>query len=523
MLLKSFVKNQRSIVFVALMSFFILESLVVVATGFMKDTNTKNYLGITTPDFKTHLDIANSHLSDISKIFYDTDIDTEFVKNIMFEAVQTTDKEKLSKLRLKLLSHLQKTYTYMKKYNVRQLHFHLPKAVSFLRFHRPNKFGDSLVGVRETLEYVNKNKTPVSSFEEGRIFNGFRNVFPIYKDDVFVGTVEISFSFSAMQTLLSKMDSSSYLFMIKNSVVDKKVFDHERSNYKKSEFKGWDYDKNTLKDNTQIGLKEIHIINEAIKTQVAPKLKNGELFSIYYRSEQLYENRSIVVSFSPISNIDNKTVAYAISYRFGDFLDIIFGNIKILFSVLSLLALLLSAIFTIALMGAHKKQEELHKLATHDALTKILNRHGANELIDQKIKEFKRNHEKMSVVFFDIDLFKRINDTYGHDMGDYVLENIAKIVNSEIRQSDIFARWGGEEFIVFLPHTDISDAIGVAEKLRKSIQRYAFSTVDSVSCSFGVTELRDGDDKNSILHRVDALLYKAKKAGRNCVVDDSKP
>jgi len=162
----------------------------------------------------------------------------------------------------------------------------------------------------------------------------------------------------------------------------------------------------------------------------------------------------------------------------------------------------------------------LHDFAIHDALTGIYNRHGVNGLIEHQIAQHKRYQKDFSVIFFDIDLFKRVNDNYGHDIGDYVLENIAKIVSSEVRESDIFARWGGEEFILFLPKTQLQNAKALAEKLRKTIEEHAFSDIEKITCSFGVTTLQESDDKTSLLKRVDLLLYKAKESGRNCVKSD---
>ncbi len=520
MFLKNFFKDKQSIVLSALLSFILLESFALLSVKYLQESEIENYLSVISPDVKSHIDIANSHLTDISKIFYDIEINRPEIIEIMAEASHTKDLKKKAILRERLLSRLSETYEHMKKYHVRQLHFHLPQAISFLRFHRPSKFGDSLVGVRETLEYVNENRTPISAFEEGRIFNGFRNVFPLYKGDEFIGTVEISFDFDEMQELLSSIDSSSYLFMIKNKIVNKKVFADEKSNYESSEFSGFDYDKATLKDTMQIGLDEMYAINTQIASRVEEQLQKGELFSIPFSDKSIYDNHTIVISFVPVLNLESKVVAYIVHYEFGDLIGIMLRNIKIISIVVTLLALLLSTIFTAILVNERKKQKSIHDLAVHDALTGIYNRHGVNELLNQKIEEFKRVKNKLSVVFFDIDFFKRVNDTYGHDMGDYVLENIAKLVSLEIRASDIFARWGGEEFILFLPDTSLEEALKVAEKLRKSIEEYAFSDIDTITCSFGVTELKKDDTKESFLKRVDNLLYEAKASGRNCVVSD---
>jgi len=520
MFFKNFFKDKKSIILSALISFVILESFAFFSVEYLKKSEINNYLSVMSPDIKAHIDIANIHLSNIANIFYDTEINTPAIIEIIAEASRTKDLKKQAILRAKLLTKLSDTYTYMKKYHVRQLHFQLPQEISFLRFHRPAKFGDSLEGVRETLEYVNKNKTPISAFEEGRIFNGFRNVFPLYKGDDFVGTVEISFAFDGMQELLSSIDSTSYLFMIKSKTVNKKVFADEKHNYKRSEFSGFDYDKATLKDTMQIGLDEMHKINVKIASRVKKQLQKGDLFSIYFSDQSIYDNHTIVVSFAPVLNLDSKVVAYIIHYEFGDFIDIILRNIKIIAIVLTFLVVLISTIFTTVLVNERKKQESIHDMAVHDALTGIYNRHGVNEIVNQKIEEFRRSESKLSVIFFDVDLFKRVNDTYGHDIGDYVLENIAKLVSSEIRASDVFARWGGEEFIVFLANTSRKEAAQVAEKLRKSIEEYAFSDIDTITCSFGVTELQEDDTKESFLKRVDTLLYEAKESGRNRVVSD---
>lgn len=523
MFLKTYFKNKKAIILVALISFILLESLVIAFIVYTQKDNTTSFLNITTPDTKSHIDLTNAQLTNISKIFYDITINKPEVIEIIYKASHTKDKQQLSLLRDELFHKLTPTYNYMKKYHVRQLHFQLPNAVSFLRFHKPSKYGDSLIGIRDTLEYVNEYKTPINAFEEGRIFNGFRNVYPIYKALEFIGTVEISFSFDAMQEILTNIDHTSYLFMIKENIVSTKVFNEEQSNYEKSEFNGFDYDKKTLKDTMQISLANMKKINNAIADDVKISLQNAQPFSIYFKNKTLYNNNSILINFIPISNLNNQIVAYIVHYEFGNFLDILLHNIEIEFWIATLLALILSAIFTMLIIHKKKKQTDIHDLSVHDALTKIYNRHGVNEILNQKLEEHKRGKKGLSVIFFDIDFFKRVNDTYGHDMGDYVLKNIAKVVNSEIRASDIFARWGGEEFILFLPDTNLYSSVEVAQKIRISIQKHAFSQIEQITCSFGVTELRKDDTKTSFLKRADVLLYKAKESGRNCVISDKQP
>ncbi len=156
-------------------------------------------------------------------------------------------------------------------------------------------------------------------------------------------------------------------------------------------------------------------------------------------------------------------------------------------------------------------------LATTDSLTGIYNRMKFDTLLEEQIKIAKRYNEPLSVIFFDIDHFKKINDTYGHKIGDKVLIKLAKLIKSSIRSCDVFARWGGEEFIIYLPKTPLKESIEIAEKLKVIVSKHPFGEVEKITCSFGVSTLEEGDTQDSLLLRVDKALYNAKENGRNRV------
>ena len=118
----------------------------------------------------------------------------------------------------------------------------------------------------------------------------------------------------------------------------------------------------------------------------------------------------------------------------------------------------------------------------------------------------------------DIDFFKKINDTYGHDVGDKVLILFSETISRNIRQSDIFGRWGGEEFLIILPHTTADKAEELAHKLSKLIYQSDFEEVERVSMSVGISSAKRDDTKATILKRVDDALYRAKREGRNCYI-----
>ncbi len=171
-------------------------------------------------------------------------------------------------------------------------------------------------------------------------------------------------------------------------------------------------------------------------------------------------------------------------------------------------------------MLAHIKilSEQLGKIAYTDSLTHIYNRLHFAHFLNAEIDKVKRYGGVFSIIFFDLDHFKKVNDDFGHLIGDEVLEKLASIVSSTNRNADIFARYGGEEFIILTPETDLTGALIEAERIRNDIEKYDFKTAGHITCSFGVTEfIAESDTVDKLLDRVDKALYRAKEHGRNRV------
>lgn len=165
-----------------------------------------------------------------------------------------------------------------------------------------------------------------------------------------------------------------------------------------------------------------------------------------------------------------------------------------------------------------ERSKEFENRANYDPLTKVYNRRRFLELLERGIKNALHRNIDLSVVFFDIDHFKKINDTYGHNTGDEVLKGLASLVSAAIRHSDIFARWGGEEFLLLLESTSLENAARAAEKIRKAIMEHEFPDVKQVTCSFGVTSFHPHDTGETFINRADTALYRAKESGRNRVI-----
>jgi diguanylate cyclase (GGDEF)-like protein len=164
------------------------------------------------------------------------------------------------------------------------------------------------------------------------------------------------------------------------------------------------------------------------------------------------------------------------------------------------------------------EKNKIVRIAERDALTGIYNRVKLNSLFPDFIYNANRYDKDFSVILFDIDHFKRINDTYGHNVGDSVLIELTHTVKNLLRDNDIFVRWGGEEFIIVLQIASLADASKLASRLRENLEDHPFLHVGKVTCSFGVTEFKDGDTQMILLERVDEALYEAKDNGRNRVV-----
>lgn len=180
----------------------------------------------------------------------------------------------------------------------------------------------------------------------------------------------------------------------------------------------------------------------------------------------------------------------------------------------SLFATFLSGFFSLQM---EKNRRQLEIFANFDALTKIHNRRYLNDILLERTSHNRRSGDlpSFSLVMLDIDNFKNINDTWGHDTGDLILHKMAAIIEANIRKEDIVARWGGEEFLIYLEGATVEDAYRIAEHLRSLIQDAYFSDEFQVTSSFGVAQFHRGVNLKSLIRRADAMMYYSKYKGKN--------
>ena len=250
---------------------------------------------------------------------YEDELDQPEIREIMAAAARTTDSARLADLRWQLWQALSPLYKRMQSKGFRQLHFHLPGAISFLRFHRPGKFGDNLWDVRAGIARVNTIREPVSGFEEGRVFNGFRYIFPLMHDGQLVGTVETSYSFRSFLLTHALLDHGAYRLLVSRDLVVDKVWDDERrENYMASALHD-DFVVDRKADLSQLTdvlplardwpAERMAAIGRVIAPKVRQRMADREAFSVVSRQPE-----PVVVSLLPVETTTGQPGAYMVRY-----------------------------------------------------------------------------------------------------------------------------------------------------------------------------------------------------------------
>jgi len=175
-------------------------------------------------------------------------------------------------------------------------------------------------------------------------------------------------------------------------------------------------------------------------------------------------------------------------------------------------------IYAQASIRQHKAvAKKLREITVIDPLTGIFNRRRFDQVIHQEKAKHERYSRNMAVVMFDIDFFKRVNDNFGHAVGDRVLQQLVITTQKVLRESDYFFRWGGEEFLVLAPETNMQECLILAERLRTAVAEHKFDVVGKITISIGLGQYIKGENIDELLKRADDALYDAKHSGRNAV------
>ncbi|RLA75922.1 MAG: hypothetical protein DRG78_20050 [Epsilonproteobacteria bacterium] len=510
--------------------FLIINGIIYSMTTINGNERIKLVLNDNLQTLQTHYDILIETQKNTAQALYIATINSQEVLKILSDAKDATKDEQLL-LREKLQKRLEPIYRVGKIKGVLQYQFVFPDNTSFLRMHKPSKFGDNLTDVRDDFRYVNKTLKPTRGFVQGRVAHGFRNTFPLFdKNNKHIGAMEISFSSDRFQLFLNEISHIHTHFLVNKKVFDVKFWKRDDSFLQ--------YSQSAESPEYMISLgTELHSKDECItqsskrfsliRDEVTKNISKGEKFSLYME----HDSHADIVSFLPIKNLDkSKTLAWLVSYEESRFVQVTLRNIFIIRLVTLLFTLVL--IYFIAQLIRSKTKlansnVKLKDIALYDPLTGLRNRFYLERDIENVILHHKEHNAPYATLMFDIDWFKEVNDTYGHDIGDEVLKELSQILQSSVREEDKVYRAGGEEFVILLNRITYKQTKNIAEKIRLLIQNHTFKVKNeefskTISAGLYHSSLIHVDDVKTVLKLIDNALYESKTNGRNRVTNCSK-
>lgn len=638
--------------FLSLIIFCITTFLFLNNTSANKSYEIRSILDQENKILKTSYD-AVTHMYSLSiESYFENKILTPHVLTILGHAKNASLEEKRI-LRGTLYRELFPLYEHLRQLGVRQLHFHTPKGESFLRFHKPSENGDPLMDIRTSIKQANTDFKYVSGFEGGRIYPGFRYVFPIVHEGSHLGSVELSLSYERIVLELSKLlTCKNHVLLMKKEVASEMVFPNHKEHFSPSILSSLFEIENPKISSLSATSIESSLVKRIdallIQKENLPKLlSSGANFSI----PLIEDNNGYIANFHPIYDTSKKLAAYAITYGYLDELVAIehkyftlhcFGFIALLLLCIAIFLLLeqrkntlndkmqletilektvngvllldtsgtiirinhaasnilgylpfelygenshtlihvhddTNAHFECPILNAihhqctytgeeifckksgerfiahvnvasfvekdktkgavvifrdvseeKKNQETIEHLAYYDALTDLPNRKLFSEHLTLTLANINRTQQYAAVIFIDLDDFKTINDTKGHDVGDILLQKVALRLKQEVRISDTVARFGGDEFILLLTNLGMDEAQAceevkhIAHKLLHTLNcPYEFhlpkiSFTHQCGASMGATVFNNSEKSISdILKEADEAMYKVKQNGRN--------
>jgi diguanylate cyclase (GGDEF)-like protein len=461
------------------------------------------------------IDITNTYENFANFIFY-SEISSREISEIMYLA-SFGDESEQDEIRDILFNRLSPLYNAARQYNFSQIHFHLNDGVSFLRFHNKDVYGDSLVDIRDSVDILVNEQRYVTGFEEGRFLSGYRYVFPLFYDTIYVGSVELSVSASSIISELYKSTNQIDIGMILdvNALTSVRVEDLNIYHVPTLLSDQYMIEKENL-EFLMTSSKSLKLLNDVAFNQALIEKINGNLLE--QRSFDLhmkYMGDNYLVHFNELRNIGNRHVGYIGMISLDERINGFGYERSQLVLVVSAIMMLMIALFYLVM----KKEEAISKYAMMDSLTGIYNRGTFTDFSRKLLARQRREQSPITIAMIDIDNFKEANDQHGHRVGDKVLGEIANVILDCIRDSDVLARYGGDELVLLLPDTDLDVALCVLERIRATIESTQFTKIKTITVSIGVHQIQTKEDLDDAIIQADVALYQAKSLGRNRIVE----
>jgi len=410
----------------ALISLVLLQLVMATADD---SKHIDSYIQWLNEDINSLVEVSIENKFKVASMIYDQYITPEIGDQLALAIIEGGETK--DKVRENFLEQYNPLYKSLQSVGLRQFQFHLPNTESFLRFHKPESYGDLLIDIRQTVNAAIREREAVSGLEEGRVLNGYRYVFPIFKSEQLVGTVEFSYSyFSIVSPVLNTYQLES-VFMIDKEEVERKSFDDIQASYLEDNLYELGYLDKDFKfagmiKRLDITEDEFLKLNALIKESIINEAFEVDGFKYVQTKEYLVWAMPMAVK-----DYTGKTVGTLIYYKNDKVLHELYKyqkNQMIYMYVTSAIVLLLILLSIYFYMRIKIK-------ASSDSLTKLFNRHYyMDNVVDKGVTG--------SLLMLDIDNFKNVNDDYGHNTGDLILQAIARILSTHVRESDVAIRWG---------------------------------------------------------------------------------
>ncbi|MEJ1374960.1 MAG: diguanylate cyclase, partial [Candidatus Sedimenticola sp. (ex Thyasira tokunagai)] len=408
------------------------------------------------------------------------------------EALQSGQRQRLYELVLPTWQQLKRE---IPKLSI--MHFHHADGISFLRMHLPEIYGDPIADVRPLLAQIHKNHKPLYRFEAGKHGMFVRMIIPVFYGGNYIGAVEIGLQAEYLiERLKHILNVEGYLFVEESALSILEIPYLGRKYVNGMVWWGGEYSEKRCIDMLpeDFDFKSLHPLQD----------QTGRHYLTHALSLPVVDGspKALVVLFQDIT-------AHYQSIKNSLILNLGIGALVI---IILLATLHRTTNYFVTLLARQSYYSGT------DILTGIPNRMVFNKRFAEEVERCERYAVPLSLIMFDLDDFKQINDQYGHNVGDQVSIEICQLITPEIRKSDLFTRWGGDEFTIILPSQNLQQAEQIAIKLCSLMEANQLKSGGSMTISMGVSEWRTGDSTEELFKRVDENLYRAKKSGRNRVI-----
>ena len=437
---------------------------------------------------------------------------------------KTKESEKANSYRKTLYRYLQPYYEKLKKFGVLQVHFVDRDNITLLRLHKPSKYGDDLSDFKYSFKEVGKNHTPIWGLEKGRTYPSYRNVYPL-KDinGKYIGSVDIAFSPEIIQKNLMRTSGIRSHFLILKSVMDQRTWKRDdkdedtTQSCENSAYVMFDVEDAGKRSECDPAIKKF--LDQNLES-VAKMMRSKKRFALYY--VDIENKKATVIAFLPLANIKGEHMAYLVSYKPSYAIWSIVEDFYFINAALILLLMLfVYVVYRTYIYNQNLKtqKDRYEELASFDPLTKLPNRTMLFLKLEEIRARAQREERKFALLFLDLDNFKSINDTHGHNEGDKVLKYVAKVLQRLLRKEDTLARFGGDEFVIVLEEAQTPRDISIVaqkiiDKLKEPLD-FGYAKY-YIGASIGISVYPDdATDIHELIRFADTAMYQAKKGGRN--------